>query len=357
MEEPGLVKGSRKLSFSRRYFLRNVTFSAAGVAFGSAITSGSSTALPFLRSPSRVSFVTGTDRREMVYQVLKPFEKEIKKGIRDKQVIIKTNFVYNGSPLCATHPDAVRGLLDFLKPIYKKRIYVAESTASPLGTKKLFEEYGYIPLLKEYKIKFVELNEQSTSTIRILGKRLQPKQIKVIDTFLNPDNYIFSITRLKAHNVVVVTLGLKNMVMGSPLKIYNGINYKSLMHGAGPWWLNYNMYLVAQKVRPQFTVLDGLVGMEGNGPIKGTAVEHGVALAGPDVLAVDRIGAELMGVDIADIGYLNYCAEAGLGKIERSKIKIIGSEKPEDHVIKYKLSENINWQLKWKNEIELKGEG
>ncbi len=129
------------------------------------------------------------------------------------------------------------------------------------------------------------------------------------------------------------------------------------MHGAGPWWLNYNMYLVAQKVRPQFTVLDGLVGMEGNGPIKGTAVEHGVALAGPDVLAVDSIGAELMGVDIADIGYLNYCAEAGLGKIERSKIKIIGSEKPEDHVIKYKLSENINWQLKWKDEIELKGEG
>ncbi len=357
MEEPGLVEESGRLSFTRRHFLRNVTLGVAGAALGSAVTSGSSTALPFSRSSSRVSFLTGTDRREMVYQALKPFEKEIKKGIRDKQVIIKTNFVYNGSPLCATHPDAVRGLLDFLKPMYKKRIIVAESTASPLGTKKLFEEYGYLPLLKEYKVRFVELNEQSTSTIRILGKRLQPKPIEVIDTFLDPDNYIFSITRLKAHNVVVVTLGLKNMVMGSPLKIYKGTNYKSLMHGAGPWWLNYNMFLVAKKVRPQFTILDGLVGMEGNGPIKGTAVEHGVALASQDVLSVDRIGAELMGVDLADIGYLNYCAEAGLGNIERSKIKIIGSEKPEDHIIKYKLHENIDWQLKWKDEIEIAKEG
>ena len=125
MEKPGLVEESGRLSLSRRYFLRNVTFGVAGAALGSAVTSGSSTALPFSRSSSRVSFLTGTDRREMVYQALKPFEKEIKKGIRDKQVIIKTNFVYNGSPLCATHPDAVRGLLDFLQPMYKKRIIVA----------------------------------------------------------------------------------------------------------------------------------------------------------------------------------------------------------------------------------------
>ena len=60
------------------------------------------------QSKSRVSFVAGNDRREMIYQTLKPFEKEIKDGIVGKQIVIKPNCVWHDNPLCATHPDAVR---------------------------------------------------------------------------------------------------------------------------------------------------------------------------------------------------------------------------------------------------------
>jgi uncharacterized protein (DUF362 family) len=167
---------------------------------------------------------------------------------------------------------------------------------------------------------------------------------------------VFSITRPKTHNVVVATLGMKNMVMGSPLKIYKKVNYKYMMHGAGPWWLNYNMFTVARTVRPDFTVIDGLEGMEGNGPIDGTPVEHGIALAGSDVIAVDRVGIDLMGISLEDVGYLNYCADAGLGNASHDRIKIIGSANPKDHVIKYKPHENIDWQLKWKEDLKMKTE-
>lgn len=344
-------------SLPRRAFMKTLSVGAAGIACGAAGLTGSAAALPLKRDTSRVSFITGSDRRDMVYQALQPFKKEIEEGIRDKQVVIKTNFVSNGTPLCATHPDAVRGLLDFLKPMYNKRIIIAESTASQEGTEKLFEEYGYLPLKKEYDVRLVELNKESTSPEWILGKNLHPQQIQIIDTLRDPNNYIFSITRPKAHNVVVVTLGFKNIVMGSPQKVYKKANYKSMMHGAGPWWLNYNIFLVARTVRPNFTVIDGLEGMEGNGPIDGTPVKHGVALAGSDVIAVDRIGVELMGVDIADVGYLNYCADAGFGQIDRNRITIIGSQDPKNYVIKYKLHENIEWQLKWKEDIELKDKG
>ncbi|MCE5252140.1 DUF362 domain-containing protein [bacterium] len=339
---------------SRRMFMKHSAVAAAGTAFAAGGFPVAGAALPGMGGKASVSFVTGNERRDMVGRVLKPFEKEIREGIAGKQVVIKTNFVADGTPLCATHPDAVRGLLDFLAPMYKKEIIIAESTASDKGTEQLFEDYGYTPLKKEYRVKLVELNKQSTSPYYILGKNLRPNRIQVCDTMLDPDNYIFSITRLKTHNVVVATLGLKNIIMGSPQKIYKGVNYKSQMHEMAPWGLNYNMFLVARQIRPQFTILDGLEGMEGNGPIGGTPVNHGVALAGPDVLAVDRIGVELMGIDIADVGYLNYCADAGLGVIDRSQIRIIGSDKPEDHVIKYKLNENSDWQLKWKEDIEIK---
>jgi len=344
---------------NRRGFIGGAAMTAAGLAAGAMRPSFTHAAEVKDPGEARVSFVTGTDRREMVRQALKPFEKEIREGIRDKQVVIKTNFVWHGTPLCATHPDAVRGLLDFLAPIYKKKIVLGESSASTEKVNTIFDTYGYTPLKREYNVEFVQLDDQPTTPFFILGKNLNPQKIQLIDTFLDPNNYIFSITRPKAHNVVVATLGLKNMVMGSPLKQNNGRSDKSLMHGPGenvaPWYLHYNMFLVAGRVRPRFTVIDGLEGMEGNGPISGTAVNHGFALAGSDVIAVDRIGVDLMGVDIADVGYLNFCAEAGYGQIDRKKIKIIGTEDPSKHVIKYKMNDNIEWQLKWRKDMVVQG--
>ncbi len=149
---------------------------------------------------------------------------------------------------------------------------------------------------------------------------------------------------------------LKNLVMGVPLKIPKlRINDKVKMHAGNktPKIINYNMFLIAQKAYPDFAVLDGFEGSEGNGPVSGDPVDHKVLLAGPDYVAVDHIGAELMGIPFEDIGYLNYCAQAGMGQGDRSKIKIIGPD-PRDHVIQYRLHKTIEWQLKWKDDLILK---
>ena len=107
------------------------------------------------------------------------------------------------------------------------------------------------------------------------------------------------------------------------------------------------MFLLSQRVRPHFAVIDGFEGMEGNGPTRGTPVDHRVALAGPDVVSVDRIGLELMGIDYADVGYLQWCSAAGIGQGDRSKIEIIGAD-PSQHVRNYRRHDNIAWQMKWK---------
>ncbi len=215
-----------------------------------------------------------------------------------------------------------------------------------------------VPGCTTNRINLADTGELSVQTVP--SKRVE---ILWADVYQEGDNLVVSGvvqrfrrngTPLKTHDVVVVTLGLKNLVMASPMK-NTSLNCKYLMHGMGPWWLNYNMFVVAQRVRPQFTVIDGLEGMEGDGPIHGTRVEHGFALAGPDVVAVDRIAVDLMGFDIADIGYLNYCADAELGIIDRSKIKILGSKDPDDFVIKYKPHKAFKYQLYWKKDIAIEG--
>ncbi len=337
---------------SRRGFLGGAA-AVAGAAFAGSVSTGTARAAVKRPDRSEVSFVTGGDRHEMILQTLRPFEKQIREGIRGKQVIIKVNLAAPYIPLTATHPDAVRALLDFLAPMYRDEIILAESPAGNDPVEKLFTHYGYDALRKEYNLRFLDLNLQQSSPFFILGQNLEPKKIQLIDTFLDRKNYIFSITRPKTHDAVVITMGLKNVVMAAPLKIPGGESCKPPMHGSGPWWLHYNMFLVAQAVRPDFTIIDGLEGLQGEGPTKGEPVDHRIALAGPDAVAVDRIVTDCMGVDIADVGYLNFCSNAGLGNTDLNRIRIIGSEKPSDHVRKYKLRQNIDWQMQWRKDLPL----
>ena len=346
-------------SADRRTFLKGAALLSAGLMLNrsstaKAASASQATAVAAEPTRSRVAFLTGTDRREMVYQAMMPFKEEIQKGIQGKQVIIKPNFVITNAPLCATHVDAVRGVLDFLKPIYDGRIIIAESSAAG-DTTPGFQAYGYLPLEREYNVSFVDLNTRPTKPVWIIDRNIHASSCQLIADFLDPNNYFISVTRPKTHDTVVATLGLKNIVMAAPVNQSRGGRYqeKRAMHAGGPRWLHYNMFLVAQQVRPNFTVIDGLEGMEGNGPVRGTAIGHGIALAGTDVMAVDSIGTQLMGIPIENVGYLTYCGEAGLGVTDRSKIDIVGDKDPADHIKNYRLHSRINELLNWKSPLQI----
>lgn len=307
---------------------------------------------------STVAFTTGTDRKEMLFEVIKPFEKEIRTGLKKKQLVIKPNMVATNRELCATHKDALRALLEYLRPIYKGQIIIAESS-STVNSAEGFKNYGYTDLEKDFNIKFVDLNARATGRpYFVLDRNLHLDQIQIADIFANPDYYIISISRLKTHNAVVMTGGIKNIAMSAPLNpgSVNGskpISYKRNMHSGGPRWLHYNLYLMAQGVRPDFTIIDGLEGMEGNGPINGTPVDHRIAMAGFDVVAIDSMCARLMGIPLENVGYINYCAAGGLGNMDRDKIDIIGGKDPDKSIITYKMGPNISYQLEWKDPLNL----
>ena len=294
--------------------------------------------------PSRVSIVKGSDRREIVYQAIKNIEDEVLASIGDrKKILVKPNFVSTTRELAATHADAIRGILDFLKPRFKGEIIVGESAPSKAGTFEGFQNFGYMPLEKEYGIKLVDLNKEPWVYRYVFGKESRPIPIRIISTFLDRDTYIISAAKMKTHDRAVTTLSLKNVLLGAPLNDGQK-NDKGLTHldynFTPKETLHFNMFHLAQEIWPDLGIIDGFEAMEGNGPIGGTPVDAKVALASLDSLALDTLTTKIMGFDTSKIPYLTAMAEAGMGQGDLTKVQVLGT--PVDQCqFKFKPNEKL----------------
>lgn len=286
--------------------------------------------------PATVSLVKGDNRREIIYQSMMNLKDEIIEAIGSKKVLIKPNLVVYGRPGCETHPDAVRGVLDFLRKHVKSEIMVGESTASrDKTTIDCFEGYGYFPLRDEYGIKLVDLNLEPSEKRFILGENNNPVPIRVISDFLNPDTFVISLARMKVHVHAYVTLSLKNVLMAAPVNDYTnperswktGDKFNMHVTPESPPTdpLFYNLFLLSQHVYPDLSVIDGFQGMSDRGPVGGRMVDSKVALAGLDALATDVTATRVMGLDPDIVPYFNFMKEAGIGQANRDKIKLVGT--------------------------------
>jgi uncharacterized protein (DUF362 family) len=328
-------------AFTRRQFMKMGLAAAGGVVLGggtlgparnlfaSAAETAQHSHFPKLYTkvadPARVSLVKGDDRYQIVSRSLKMIENDVLGSIGNKKILLKPNVVLADNPLADTHVDTVRAILDFLKPHYKKPIIIGEA-----GHHKTFDGYkkmGYLELEKNYNAKLVDLNQDSYEYRYVLGVEHQPLRVRISSTFLDPDVYIISAARMKTHNYVFVTLSLKNILLGCPIKDDKG-NDKALFH-TDPPALNdlchFNMFHMAQEVFPDLAVIDGFEAMEGNGPAWGTPFPARVALASRDALAADTLATKVMGFDPKRVLYLAAMNEAGMGQGDLEKINVIGT--------------------------------
>ena len=382
---------------TRRRFMKKTMLGVSGLALGGALTQGCSHRGPagisfigrgeqFAKNKSRsakrgksiLSFTTGKDTRTAAFESLKPLENTVAKAIRGKQVVIKPNagVIGPGHHHEVADADQLRGILDFLKPLYEGQVIIAEGAASQAVSMQYgFEEYGYTALEREYKVKLVDANDLSFSTHWLLAGYIRPQPINLIDLYFDPNVYLISACRLKTSGGVLVTLSVKNIAMGSPICHYKrnrggkpvdlrkvtapkGTNEKGKMHGGVGSMpgreLSYNILSVASKgCHADLSVLDGVVGADGQGPWAADPLEHGVAVASNDCVAADRLASELMGVDYDNLLYLQWCAQAGVGLDDLSKVDYKGPDyRP--HIKKYRLCKNHERQTQWVRELNEK---
>jgi uncharacterized protein (DUF362 family) len=304
-----------------------------------------------------VALTTGGQRADLAFRALAPFGEEIRRAIGNKRVILKPNNVSIDSPLSATHAETIEGILEFLKSIDKLgNAIIAESAASG-PTLDGFANYQYTGLASRYTVNLVDLDQEPIEVVHVFDERdFRPHPVRMSSPLLDPNSYVISVARMKTHDRVVATLSLKNIILGAPIKDLGfrwgrdrkagTQNDKPIVHGSGFRGLNYNLFALAQRMAPDLAVIDGFEGMEGNGPVGGTRVDHRVCVASTDWLAADRVAVELMGIDYAKVGYLNYCGKAGLGEDDLSRIEVFG-EPIARHIKAYRLSDNIDKQLVW----------
>jgi uncharacterized protein (DUF362 family) len=312
---------------------------------------------PALQTRSAVSLVRGEDRRKNVYEALLAIDEQIRPKLkRKKYVIVKPNNVTTTNQLGASHADALRGILDYLAPRFKGPVIIAESSAG--NTMQGFDNFRYPALTREYKkVSLLDFNEEAKYVLLpLIDFDIHLAPVRLAARLVDPEAFVMCAACMKTHNISVVTLSIKNMVLGAPLhqapKETARWNDKRRYH-VGIRQSLYNMFLTAQRLQPNWgaTIIDGFEGMEGNGPGAGTPVPSRLAIASTDYVAADRVGAECMGVDASWLGWLTYSGEVGLGQADLSRIDIrgasIASVKKD-----YRMHPDIELMLRWRGPME-----
>lgn len=290
----------------------------------------------------RVALTAGESRAGNVSKALNLIKDDINlTGKRD--IFIKVNFVDTHNQLCSTHPDGVKALLEFLRERYDGKIRIGESHIFDDITAP-FERFGYMDILKQYDAEIVDLKHDEWEILHLFDKDFNNLDIHYSKTLLETD-YLISITPPKAHDAVLVSMALKNVVMGGPSHSYDD---KTKIH-QGPGVMNLNLYLMAARRLPNLSIIDGFLGMEGDGPLWGQAVDWKIAVASCDAVASDSLTAEMMGFPPESVGYLNYLARKGHGAGDISHMEILG-ENPENHRRKFKPHSRYEDQRKWHDE-------
>ena len=190
---------------------------------------------------------------------------------------------------------------------------VAEGPGHRRDNEYLLSASGLYDVIKEHRVRYVDLNTDDVRPTPLRSSFTDLKQLYLPETLYNAD-VLVSMPKLKTHHWAGVTLSLKNMFGVVPGVVYGWP--KNILHwqGIDKSILDINSSLPL----PQFAIVDGIVGMEGNGPLQGQAKNAGVLIFGDDLVAVDATAARLMKIEPQKVQYLAK-AEEFLGNLARKK--------------------------------------
>jgi uncharacterized protein (DUF362 family) len=209
------------------------------------------------------------------------------------------------------NPIVVEAIIKKLADLPVK-VYVVESDATITSADKAFEVTGMKDMCRRNGVEWLNLRHVKDKVTLAVPNGEVLKSITV--PRLVTESAVISAAKLKTHANTRVTLGMKNMFGLLPDK-FKG---KYHMKGISKVVVDINTVL-----RPALTVIDGFVGMEGNGPIDGTPVQMNLIIAGTDPVATDATAARIMGFNPYEIAHIRKAHEKGLGK---SEAQIIGEK-------------------------------
>jgi uncharacterized protein (DUF362 family) len=310
----------RSSRYNRRDFLKTVGSIGLGMACSSGLLSGCGPKPPKAETFVGKAISYSTDIATLIrsgFHELKVNEAEIK----GKRILLKPNLIEppRGAIHVVTHPAVVSAAAEVFLSLGAAQVIVAEGPGHCRDTFMILEEPGFVNIFKDNRIAFVDLNYDEWFTVPNSGGATKLKSF-VLPATLNHVDWIVSMPKLKTHHWAGVTLSMKNLFGLLPGTFYGWP--KNVLHVAG---INESIIDINSTLRPHFAIVDGIVGMEGDGPIMGTPKKAGVIVMGRNFTAVDATCCRLMGINPQKIKYLS-SADGKLGSIKESQIAQRGED-------------------------------
>ena len=297
--------------FSRREFL-TATAGAAAMA-GCGVQQRSI-------EPARVSIVKAPAYDQTIYDQMRRVLAEHLGDVRGRNILLKPNLVeFEPTSSINTHPMVVHAAYEAFRAMGAATVRIAEGPGHRRNTLDLAEAAGYFRTIPNFEDHFVDLNLDEVTRVHPTEQFSRIKKLYLPNSALRAD-LLVSVPKMKTHHWVGATLSMKNLFGVVPSGIYGWP--KNVLHWAG---IDESIADLHGAFPHHFAIVDGIIGMQGNGPIQGAPKTAGVLVVGRDPVAVDATCCRIMKIDPMQIRYLQLTARRGAeSQITENDIRQIG---------------------------------
>jgi uncharacterized protein (DUF362 family) len=279
----------------------------------SALIVGAAIARPFFRprfhaikrrARSRVAILSASEYSEKLEETLMSGLRLFHLDVSGRTVLLKPNLVdYMPGDAINTNPVLVMAAADCFRRLGAERVVIAEGPGHQRDTFLLLSRSGFLDRLQDQKIDFIDLNRDELVRVKLAARYSALDELWLPTTVLASD-FLVSMPKLKTHHWSGLSLSMKNMFGLVP-----GAKYgwpKNILHWHG---IQESIIDICATVPIQFVIADGVVAMEGNGPLNGVARHLGKIVLADDPVAADATCARLMGLNPCGVPHIR---ETGL---------------------------------------------
>lgn len=234
--------------------------------------------------------------------------------VRGKKILLKPNLVeWDKSTSINTDVAVLSASLEVFHQLGAAEVRIGEGPGHRRDTYDLAQMARYRKEVEKFDARFVDLNRDDVSPVKRFADE---PEFYFPNSVLGAD-LIVSVAKMKTHHWAGATLSMKNLFGLVPGSVYGWP--KNTLHQIG---IDRSIVELSRVFRNTFAIIDGVVGMEGNGPIQGTPKSAGVLVMGRDLRAVDATCCRIMGIEPAKLPYL--ASSNGLGNFFEADIRQTG---------------------------------
>jgi uncharacterized protein (DUF362 family) len=238
--------------------------------------------------------------------------------LRGSRTVVKPNLVRPGpayGPAVNTDPRVVAAVCAIVHDAGASEIIVGDDPGWGLTSSEAYAAWGHENLIEDFGGTLVPFDTLPRFEVEVRANRLL-RRVSLPGLFRDID-VVINVPKMKTHMLTNVSLGLKNLHGLVP-------DEQRLLYHRGD--VEIKLVDILSACTPHLTVIDGIWALEGQAPLYGKPITNmNTLVTGNNPVAVDAVGASIMGFDPFELGALREASRRGLGPLRLDEIQMQGT--------------------------------